>query len=396
MRTAGAHLTYCTNIHPGESYAEVRDNLANYVRAVRERVAPGRPFGVGLRLSARAASELSAPAVLEELKDFLRSNELYVFTLNGFPYGPFHGQPVKDGVYRPDWTAPERLGYTDELARLLAELLPDGMAGSVSTVPLGFKGHLTSEGDVSVAVDQLLRHVAVLHRLRQDRGREVALCLEPEPCCVLETIEETTSFFEGELFSRSAREKLAGHAGVGQAEAEALIRRHLGVCLDTCHAAVEFEDPKTALASLKACGIRIAKAQLSTGLRLPQVTPATLEALRRYDESVYLHQVVARTGAGRLERYADLPQAFASESARAAREWRVHFHVPLHREKLEGFVNTQPFLAEVLELQRSAPFTEHLEVETYTWDVLPAEHRGESVVVSVARELEWVLERLGA
>ncbi|HEX9620804.1 MAG TPA: metabolite traffic protein EboE, partial [Polyangiaceae bacterium] len=210
MRTAGAHLTYCTNIHPGESYAEVRDNLANYVRAVRERVAPGRPFGVGLRLSARAASELSAPAVLEELKDFLRSNELYVFTLNGFPYGPFHGQPVKDGVYRPDWTAPERLGYTDELARLLAELLPDGMAGSVSTVPLGFKGHLTSEGDVSVAVDQLLRHVAVLHRLRQDRGREVALCLEPEPCCVLETIEETTSFFEGELFSRSAREKLAG------------------------------------------------------------------------------------------------------------------------------------------------------------------------------------------
>lgn len=391
MRAAQAHLTYCTNIHPGESYAEVRRNLETHVCAVRERVAKRGLFGVGLRLSARAARELSEPGALAELKDFLQRSDLYIFTINGFPYGTFHGRPVKDGVYRPDWTAPERLAYTEALARLLAELVPENVAGSISTVPIGFKAHLTRERDLAEAVEHLLLHVALLHRLRERRGREIALCLEPEPCCLLETIDETVTFFESSLFAPDALARLAHHARVGTAEAEPLLRRHLGVCLDACHAAVEFEDAEQALERLKACGIRVVKAQLSAGLRLPEITPAALAALRRYDESVYLHQVVARIDEGRLERYADLPQAFASETARAAREWRVHFHVPLYREKLEGFVNTQPFLVELLEIQRHAPFTEHLEVETYTWDVLPAEHRGEDVVASVARELEWVL-----
>ena len=47
------HLTYCTNIHAGGDWPEVRDALAR-TSLVRRQVAPDRPFGVGLRLSAVA------------------------------------------------------------------------------------------------------------------------------------------------------------------------------------------------------------------------------------------------------------------------------------------------------------------------------------------------------
>jgi hypothetical protein len=231
--------------------------------------------------------------------------------------------------------------------------------------------------------------------LREETGEEVTLALEPEPCCVLETIDETLAFFERRLLAPPARRELSELAGVSEVEAEGVLRRHLGVCLDACHAAVEFESPDDAVRRLRGAGIRIAKVQLSAGLRVAELGGAALDALREYDEPVYLHQVVARAADGRLHRYADLPDAFTSPTALAASEWRVHFHVPLYREKLRGFVNTQPFLVRLLELQKEDPFTDQLEVETYTWDVLPAEHRGEDVVVSIARELEWVLEQLG-
>jgi hypothetical protein len=127
MTTLPVHLSYCTNIHPGETWPEVRENLERYLVPVRERVATGRPFGVGLRLSAESARAVGERAALNELKEFLRAHDLYVFTINGFPYGPFHGRPVKEQVYLPDWLDPERLAYTDRLADILAALLPDGV-----------------------------------------------------------------------------------------------------------------------------------------------------------------------------------------------------------------------------------------------------------------------------
>jgi sugar phosphate isomerase/epimerase len=397
VKTPSGHLTYCTNIHPGESWEAVFENVRSHVLAVKARLGlqgKAQPFGIGLRLSAEAALRLRSPGELERFRDFLDSSGLYVFTINGFPYGPFHGQPVKAAVYRPDWRDPERGRYTADLAELLAALLPEGLGGSISTVPGGFKRDVQSPEQARQIARALLERVVELRRLHERTGKELTLALEPEPCCFLETTSETLDFFENELLSRPAREWLATEARVDLDGAEQLVRRHLGVCLDTCHAAIEFEDADQALDRLLGAGLRIAKLQLSAGLRLPGVNPDLLEALRAYDEPVYLHQVVARTATGELLRFEDLPLAMASPEARAADEWRVHFHVPLYRQQLGAFSNTQAFLARILERQRLAPVTNELEVETYTWDVLPPEQRTGGVDASIARELGWVLERL--
>jgi hypothetical protein len=394
VKTQGGHLTYCTNIHPGESWAAVFENVRTHVLAVKRRVSPAAPFGVGLRLSAEAAGELRQPAELERFRDYLAANDLYVFTINGFPYGPFHGRPVKAAVYRPDWTESPRYRYTDELSELLAALLPEGLDGSISTVPGGFKRDIHGAEQSAQIGRALLTQAAALHALERRTGKTITLALEPEPCCLLETTSETLDFFERELWSRQALSWLAARVGVELGEAERLVRRHLGVCLDTCHAAIEFEQADATLDRLLAAGIRIAKLQLSAGLRLPAPTPDVLAALRAYDEPVYLHQVVARTPGGELLRFEDLPLAMASPAARAAEEWRVHFHVPLYREELGLFTNTQAFLARVLERQAREAVSGQLEVETYTWDVLPAEQRQGGVDASIARELDWVRERL--
>lgn len=393
-----AHLTYCSNIHPGESWAEVRANLARYVPAVRDRVAPGQAFGVGLRLSAQAARELSAPAALEELRDFLTSENLYIFTINGFPYGRFHGTRVKDEAYLPDWRDPERLRYTNELADLMAALLPDDplLEGSVSTVPGGFKPLVRDAADITRISEHMLQHVAHLVGIRRASGRLVSLAIEPEPYCFLETVDETVGFFKRHLFGAAAVRRLGELAGLDRAAAAAALHDHIGVCLDLCHAAVEFEDPAGCLARLGDAGIRITKLQISAGLRLEQLTPETLQALRGFDDPVYLHQVVESGPAG-LVRFVDLPQALASlEQHPRAAEWRVHFHVPIFLDKLEAFSSTRNFIEQVLALHKLQPLSRHLEVETYTWNVLPAALRTDAIENAIARELSWVREALAA
>ncbi len=398
----GVHLTYCSNIHPGESWPEVRSNVERHVLAVRDRLAPGAEFGIGLRLSARAAEALSAPAVLAEFRAFLARERLYVFTLNGFPYGTFHGQRVKEAVYLPDWRDPERLRYTNRLADLLAALLPEPAAGeaaiegSVSTVPGAFKPALGGASDVAAMADHLLQHVAHLVRLRARTGRLVALALEPEPHCFLETIAEAVAWFARDLHGPAAAQRLAALSGLDAAAAAQALHDHLGLCLDLCHAAVEFEDAAGCIRQLEEAGIRVHKVQVSAGLRLPTLDAAALEALRRFDDPVYLHQVVQRGPLG-LQRVADLPQALAALQGEAAdREWRVHFHVPIFLDRLAPFSSTQPFVREVLALQRRQAVSAHLEVETYTWDVLPEPFRSGSVDEAVARELAWVRAELQA
>ncbi len=389
------HLTYCTNIHAGETWPEVRRSVEEHVAAVKHRVAPERPFGVGLRLSAQAAEALAEPAELDAFKDFLKSQQLYVFTINGFPYGAFHGTRVKEAVYLPDWLEEERLRYSDRLAGLLAALLPDepGLEGSVSTVPGAFKPRVAGAAEVARMATLLGRHVATLARLEQETGKHLSLALEPEPFCHLETVDETLAFFQQFVFAGPALESLARACGLDRSRSEALMRRHLGVCFDACHMAVEFEEPEAAVRRLAAAGIRIVKIQISAGLRvlLDGDRKEALAALRPFAEGVYLHQVVERGRHG-LRRYLDLPEALEHAAREdGAAEWRIHFHVPLFRERLGPFSNTQDFLRRLLALVRAEPLAPHLEVETYTWDVLPAEYRGEPVVTAVARELDWVL-----
>ncbi len=391
------HLTYCSNIHPGESWAEVRAQVGEHLPRVKAQLSPDQPFGIGLRLSGAAAQSLSDPAAMEEFKSFLAGEDLYVFTLNGFPYGRFHGEPVKENVYLPDWRDEERLAYSNRLADLLAELLPGDAAldGSISTVPGAFKAEVRTDADVAAMAENIVRHAAYLAALRDRTGRTVSLELEPEPCCYIETIEEAVGFFRDHLFSADAVASMARQTGLSGAAAEAALRRHLGVCLDLCHAAVEFEDPKQALAGLADAGIRIGKMQISAGLRFNRVDDATVELLRPFNDAVYLHQVVERNGAG-LTRYVDLPQAFAARGEKDGdREWRVHFHVPIFLDDLGEFSTTQDFIRDMLARHRSAPVTRHLEVETYTWDVLPPEYRNVDVDAAIVRELRWVRGQLG-
>jgi sugar phosphate isomerase/epimerase len=396
----GAHLTYCTNIHAGESWAEIRANLEAHVLAVKRRVSPDRPFGVGLRLGARAAEELARPEALADLRALLAREGLYVFTINAFPYGPFHRTVVKEEVYRPDWLEPERLRYSNQVAGILDGLLaPErpGTApptGSISTVPGCFRPRATEPAAGARIGEQLARHAATLWRIAEAGGAHLGLALEPEPECLFETTAQGIAFLEEQVFSAAGRAAFTHGAGVSPSAAEEALRRHVGLCLDACHAAVEFEEPEAAVAAPRAAGIRIFKLQVSAGLRVPRADAGRRQALARFAEGVYLHQVVIRRGAT-LERVLDLPAALARSPVDPDEEWRIHFHVPIFRESLGPFASTQSFLSALLAIQARTPFTEHLEVETYTWDVLPEEHRGEPVADAVARELSWALTQLG-
>jgi sugar phosphate isomerase/epimerase len=394
------HLTYCTNIHSGETWSEIFKNLERYVLPVKKKVAPDCAYGVGLRLSGQAAQTLAAPKELDAFRQFLNNRNLYVFTINGFPHGTFHGAQVKEKVYLPDWLEEERLEYADRCAGILAALLADhpDIEGSISTVPGAFKPRVRSDRDISRIAGQLLRHAATLHRLQETTGRIITCALEPEPCCLLETMAETVSFFTTHLFSTSAVADFSRLTGLKAPQAEEALQRHLGVCVDACHAAVEFEDPDDVLSSLRDAGIRILKIQLSAGLRISCLDRDTLTALQPFAESTYLHQVVERIGS-ELIRYMDLPLALQAANERGEtgahnREWRVHFHVPLFLKRLGPFENTQPFLTRLLQLQVERTPTTHLEIETYTWDVLPEEYRRMPVVDAIAREMQWVIEAL--
>ena len=395
MQLAGApglgHLTYCTNIHAAETWPDVLAGLKRHLPAIKAEIAPDRPMGVGLRIAASAAESLRDRAAFAELRALLDEGDHYVFTINGFPYGVFHGQRVKEGAYAPDWSEDARLSYTNLLADQLAMLLPEGMDGSVSTVPGTYKPW--AEGRVASITDNLLRHAAHLVALRERTGKTIVLALEPEPYCLIETIAETVDYFEQHLFAEAATARLADLAGLSRGEAAAALRRHLGVCYDVCHAAVEFEDPRGSIARLRDAGIPIAKLQLSSALRIASVDGATAGHLGPFDEPVYMHQVVERRD-GRLVRYPDLPEALASVAQAAGAEWRSHFHVPIFLKDLEHFSTTQDFLRAILSLHRDSPISQHLEVETYTWDVLPERYRNVGVSAAIARELAWVKDQL--
>lgn len=385
-----SHLTYCTNIHAADGWDDVLAGLRRHLPEIKRDVSPDAPLGVGLRLSARAAEALGDAAAFDALLELL-ADDYYVFTINGFPYGAFHGETVKEGAYRPDWSEAVRLTYSNRLADLMAKMLPDGLDGCISTVPGTFKPW--AEGRVDAIADNLVRHAAHLVEVHRRSGKAISLAIEPEPYCLLETIDETIDFFEKHLFGAAAQSRLAELTGLSNADCEAALHRHFSVCYDVCHAAVEFEDPADSIAVLQRAGIAIGKLQLSSAMRIAEVGPSTQAQLRDFDEPVYLHQVVERRG-GDLIRHRDLPEALAGIDAAAGAEWRIHFHVPIFLAEMENFGTTQDFLKDILALHRSQPVTEQLEVETYTWDVLPESYRNVGVSAAIARELNWVKDQL--
>jgi hypothetical protein len=383
----GRHLAYCTNIHRGETWREIFDALKTHTLAVRERVCPHDPFAIGLRLGHPAATELSDPKTLLEFQRWLEKNSCYVFTINGFPYGRFHGTRVKEQVYAPDWTSPERLAYTNLLFGLLANILPAGIEGSVSTVPGSFKEFIRTDEQKKKIRENIWRCVEQISLVGKKCGRKLHLGLEPEPLGLLENSAEAIEFF-----AQLRR----------QHPNDARLDEHLGVNYDTCHFAIEFEEPQNAMAALQAAGIKISKIHLSSALKT-KATNEARAALKNFADDVYLHQVVARDGNGKLKFYRDLPDALAAENPQSAirnpqlEEWRIHFHIPLHAPTAPPFENTNDHLLGVLDLLAANPkLCSHLEMETYTWGVLPPELKSRSVVDQLAAEYDWTLAQLKA
>jgi sugar phosphate isomerase/epimerase len=394
------HLTYCTNIHAADGWDAVFANLRHYAPPLKARYSPAAPFGIGLRLSAREARELLDGERLLEFRAFLDREGLYVAIINGFPYGPFHGTPVKANVYAPDWRDPARVDYTLDLIRILAALLPARIDGGVSTAPLSYKPWMAEQGLESwTAITQNIVRVAeTLARLREQTGAVIHLDIEPEPDCSLENAEESIAFFERWLLPVGAP-ALASVLGISREAAQGVLLDHVRLCFDCCHFAVEYEDPAAALDRFRAAGIKIGRVQLSSALRVPigkdpAKASAAMRSLEQFADATYLHQVVERR-AEILCHYPDLDEALRSAHGANSEEWRIHFHVPLFAGEYEAFSSTQDYVARVLELARTSRFTTHLEIETYTWDVLPAGLKVD-LAESIAREYDWVLGTLGA
>ncbi|MBW3543668.1 MAG: metabolite traffic protein EboE [Planctomycetes bacterium] len=385
MTLAALPLSYCTNVHPGRTLAEVEQGLDRYTVHVRQNLAG--PLAAGLWLARPVVSELlAAPAVLAGFVERLRRRDVDCYTLNAFPYGDFHSERVKEKVYIPDWTTAERLRYTLECAGVLAAILSPDAEGSISTVPLGFKDLIKREDFVERCIDRLIELARSLDTLRTETGRLIRLAIEPEPLCVLETTDETLRFFE------RLRER-AAEVGAG-----ALVATHLGVCYDVCHQAVEFEDVEASIAALAAAQVRINKVHITCAIELadPGHSAAAREALARYAEPRYLHQTFARTASGEVLRALDLTAELARtphDRFRDARMWRIHFHVPVDAERLGPLSTTRSELRRALAAVAKLDYAPHLEVETYTWEVLPGGDRVD-LVEGLTRELAATRELL--
>jgi sugar phosphate isomerase/epimerase len=392
------HLTYCTNIHPGNGWDAVFENLKRYAPALKARFSPTAPFGIGLRLSAREARELLTDDRLERFRAFLDESGLYVAIINGFPHGAFHGTAVKADVYAPDWRDDARVRYTLDLIEILKRLLPKDVDGGISTAPLSYKEWMS--GSDSTGWGAITRNVveiaAALVRVRDATGQVIHLDIEPEPDCSIENTDETIQFFKDRLLDSGAR-LLAANLGNAVEDARNRLLEHIQVCFDCCHFAVEYENSSTAIDQLRAEGIRIGRVQLSSALKVrfpdDRVRCAeSAERLKPFADAVYLHQVVQSSG-GALQRFPDLDPALQRSQQACGKEWRIHFHVPLFTDTYDRFESTQAYVRDVLQAMVQTKGTTHLEIETYTWDVLPAGLK-QDLLDSIAREYEWVLSNV--
>ncbi len=397
MNTLYGHLTYCSNIHPGEEWEDHFRALRENVPFIRQQLAPGMPFGLGLRVANEASIALSNPDTLQSFKNWLTENDIYVFVINGFPYGGFHNTVVKDDVHTPDWTTTDRLEYTRRLVRILAALLPDGMEGGVSTPPLSYRLWWKSDNERNNALTQATAHILLLldelMLIAKETGKILHLDIEPEPDGLFDNTAEFISWYRDVLLPAGTKH-LAEKYQLNSSEAGKIIRSHIQLCYDICHAAVGFEEPATILGSLEENGIKVGRIQVSSALKIDFATNKELKrkAIETFDEPVYLHQVVTRNADGSKSHFPDLPEAIANWSPEH-QEWRVHFHVPLFIQSYGALDSTQSDIVKTLALHSHKPFSSFLEVETYTWGVLP-EDMQKPIGESIVREMEWVKKLL--
>ncbi|MDN5214302.1 metabolite traffic protein EboE [Fulvivirgaceae bacterium BMA12] len=396
------HLTYCTNIHKGESWSEVFTYLKQYIPEIKSQVSPDSPFGIGIRLSDLASKQLLEGQALDHFKSWLTENELYVFTMNGFPFGSFHGERVKDQVHHPDWTTRERVDYTVRLFKILAEILPEGVDGGISTSPISYKLWWNHDNQAlneiwEKGTRHLLEVIKYLIELEKETGKKLHLDIEPEPDGLLENTAEVLTYFQKWLIPMGTP-FLKEHFGFEAEEAERRIKSHLQICYDVCHFAVVYEEPDQVFQAFRSAGIGIGKIQISAALKALFTSDAgktahILEDFHHFNEPTYLHQVVGRDASDVKYQYNDLPAAIEHFPDRDFREWRSHFHVPVFLDKYDQLESTQEDILKVFALNKVHEITQHLEVETYTWEVLPQAMQVD-LTTSITRELNWVLKNV--
>ncbi|WP_339866949.1 metabolite traffic protein EboE [uncultured Algoriphagus sp.] len=402
MEIKGFHLSYCSNIHPGESWEATLENLKKYIPEVKERLEVDQPFGIGLRLSHEASLVLHNADQLGDFKKWLETENAYVFTLNGFPYGDFHRTTVKDQVHFPDWTTTDRRDYTIRSFQILAQLLPDGQDGGISTSPVSYRHWFKSDAELNAGMELATKHllevVAELVHIKSQTGKSLHLDIEPEPDGILENSDEMVWLFSDWLLP-IGKPWLADKLNISEEQAEQVLKEHIQVCYDVCHFAIVYEKPADTFAKFEKAGIKIGKIQISAALRvLIPHEPAARDLLKvnllPFEESTYLHQVVAKRKDGTMNSYSDLPEALKVLDTTDEEEWRIHFHVPVFLDNYGALASTQDQISIVLnEILKNPSLTNHLEVETYTWEVLPEDTRL-SLGESISRELAWVIEKL--
>lgn len=388
MKTAYGHLSYCSNIHPGEIWEEHFANLQVTVPKVKKDVCPNERMGLGLRIANLASIDLTEDTnKLAVLKAWLAQEKLYIFTLNGFPYGGFHNTIVKDQVHAPDWTSQDRVNYTRRLIDILSQILPDDLSeGGISTSPLSYKYWWDNRSAACAqATMELLKLVPYLAQTEQKTGKWIHIDIEPEPDGLLENHREFVDWYTDMLIP------FAITAGVP----EEWVRRHIHICFDVCHYGVSFDKPAESLQELAAKNISIGKIQISSALRIDLRNQALerIESLKQYEEPTYLHQVKALKKDGSYDQFKDLSEALEQFKEGVYDEWRVHFHVPLFLDSYGLLNSTQAEISETLSYHQSHNVTRMMEIETYTWGVLPAEYQ-ENIETSVAREITYIQELL--
>jgi len=379
--SSGHSLAYCTNVHRGEGWSETFSNLKTNTLKVRQQVSPNKPYAVGLRLGNSAARELASEKNLNIFREWLEKENCHVSGINGFPYGAFHGQSVKESVFLPDWTDPSRLEYTQKLFEILAALNPPNQQGTVSTLPGTFKKFNRTVSQIDELQKNILVCAEYLLRLRDRTGVTLKLAVEPEPLGHFENTQQTVDFFD----------KLRA-----QETTTSLVDNFLGVCYDTCHFALQYEEAAQSVEKLNANGAPILKYHLSSALRL-KPTDVALSRLATMQEPTYLHQCIGQGQDGELTYFKDIPDALLDINAlKKFNELRVHFHLPLHSSPIEkDFFKTTDFLQKVLSVIMKQPGrVRELEIETYTWEVLPQALRSLDVTDQVVAEYRWVLNEL--
>jgi hypothetical protein len=389
------HLTYSTLVHQTDNWDQLWASVNTYLPAVKARVAPDQRFGVCLRTSAPSAAALSADAGKRAaLKQFFADQDLYLYTANAFVYGVFKKQVIKEEVYEPDWQTPERRDYTKQVATLLAELAPEGINPSIQSAPLGFKPKVTGDDVVEAYTSNVIDVVAHLVDLKKRTGKTVTLGLEPEPRCYLETTDETIVYFKNHLFSGRTAQRLARVTSLNEADAAQAMRDYTGVVFDIGHQSVGYEDIPVSLQKLVDNGVQIVKLQEAASMYIPNVTQQTVDALQSFAKTIYLSQTCQKKD-GEQTWFLNLEDAFADWYKNPGpREWRTHFHVPVFLNDLGAFGTTRFALEQALAFHKKTPLSTHLEIETYTWDVLPDHLKTGDIVEYVTREIDWVKGQL--